>query len=1432
LSGYYGMLVSGNGKYLAGGLYFDGNCNLSGSNISGGSGGQYSTTSVTGTYGQNSDGTINLTMNFAGQTTAQTYLVGVSESGIKARGLESDGTVEATIDLQSQLTTLPSGYTTASLSGTYAASCISGGAADLNNVTFDGQGNLTGVDPYDVGGSLGNSPYSGTYSVSSDGTFVGSLVGSYSSYSFNGVIDNGVSEIEYVYDQAGSGAVLGCVGKQASSGTANLSGYYGIVVGGNAQTGGGGKYLSGSVYFDGVGGLTASNLNGGINGTYGNTTATGTYTLNSDNTISITMNLAGQSTPQTYIVGVSEGGKEAAGIETDGSAIATIDIQSQLQLPAKPYNLASLNGTYSASCGGSEVDLNYVIFDGQGNLTGVDAYDDGGFGNSPYTGTYTVNSDGTFAGGFAGSYSVFTMTGVIDNATAEIEYTYDQSGVGGVVSCIGESSYGPIGANPVAATPTFSPAPGAYGSNQSIALSDTTAGATIYYTTNGLAPTTSSAVYSASIPVSATTTVQAIAVASGYNNSAIAAGTYFLTSGLPTAATPTFNPNPGTYSSPQSVTLSDTTPGAIIYYTTNGTTPNTNSSVYSSAISVTTTTTIEAIAVASGYGNSAVASGTYTITLPTAATPTFNPLPGNYSSQQSVTLSDTTPGAVIYYTTNGTTPGTGSSVYSGAIPVSVTTTIEAIAIASGYQNSAVASGTYTISSSGTVVNLASYYNVYGIATIGNAPTHGGFDNDSYDFNSSLIGTSLTYQGLNIPLGAANTADAITSLTVSLPAGQYSQLFLLGAGVNGAQTSQTIVVTYTDGSTSTFTQSFSDWAVPKAYSGETTVLAAPSRIGPNGQTATPAVNVYGYTLSLNSAKTVASIKFPSNRNLVFLGIGLGTPTPTAATPSFNPAPGTYSAAESVSLSDTTKGAVIYYTTNGTTPTTGSAVYSSPITVSATTTIEAIAVASGYNNSAVATGVYTINGTPIVPYIQVNGGSWQQTATATVNAGSTVNLGPQPVSGGSWSWTGPNGYTSTSRQINNIPLSVGTDIYVATYTNTSGAQSTQAFTITVVGTVATPTFNPAPGTYTAAQSVTISDTTPGAVIYYTTNGTTPTTSSSVYSAAIKVSATTTIEAIAVASGYNNSAVATGVYTINGTPIVPYIQVNNGSWQQTASATVTAGSTVNFGPQPLNGGSWSWTGPNGYTSTSRQINSIPLSVGSNVYVATYTNTSGAQSNLAFTITVTAGWTQIGGTAISLAAGSDGTLLIINNQQYVYQYVSGKWNNLNVQAKQLAIINQNNILGIDLNNNLYEYANGNTTKLASGIATVAAGSDGTIVVTTPNQNIYIYQSGKFNQLPGQAKQLAVGNKNSIWAIGTDNNVYQLTGNNWNKVGTNVDSLAAASDGTVIAASISGQTVWQYVSPNNWTSITGNMKALAAVKSNSYFGIGTDNNVYSYGSH
>jgi hypothetical protein len=91
-------------------------------------------------------------------------------------------------------------------------------------------------------------------------------------------------------------------------------------------------------------------------------------------------------------------------------------------------------------------------------------------------------------------------------------------------------------------------------------------------------------------------------------------------------------------------------------------------------------------------------------------------------------------------------------------------------------------------------------------------------------------------------------------------------------------------------------------------------------------------------------------------------------------------------------------------------------------------------------------FTVTVDPIVPYLQVNGGAWQQTNTATVAAGSTVNLGPWPLTGGTWSWTGPNSFTSTSRAINAIALSTGVNTYVATYTLGTGS-ITQTFTITV-------------------------------------------------------------------------------------------------------------------------------------------------------------------------------------------------------------------------------------------------------------------------------------------------------------------------------------------------------------------------------------------------
>ena len=158
------------------------------------------------------------------------------------------------------------------------------------------------------------------------------------------------------------------------------------------------------------------------------------------------------------------------------------------------------------------------------------------------------------------------------------------------------------------------------------------------------------------------------------------------------AATPTFSPVAGNYSSAQSVTISTSSSGAIICWNisgspaTNGSTGCTAGLLYTGAISVSSAETIYAVAGGTGYADSTVGSAAYTFR-PAATAPTFlayakEATPGT----QSVTMSTISSGAVICYTTNGTNPATnGASActtgtfYSGAVSVSTTQTIKAIA---------------------------------------------------------------------------------------------------------------------------------------------------------------------------------------------------------------------------------------------------------------------------------------------------------------------------------------------------------------------------------------------------------------------------------------------------------------------------------------------------------------------------------------------------------------------------------------------------------------------------------------------------------------------------------------------------------------------------------------------------------------------------------
>jgi hypothetical protein len=230
------------------------------------------------------------------------------------------------------------------------------------------------------------------------------------------------------------------------------------------------------------------------------------------------------------------------------------------------------------------------------------------------------------------------------------------------------------------------------------------------------------------------------------------------------------------------------------------------------------------------------------------------------------------PTGVVASIGGGASPALKFSITASAAPSQSTITLTG-KFGSLTQTAAIALTVLAPAAGNAMVNLAPFYNVPGIVADSSTFATGGLDGGGRAYSAALLGPLQIVNGTPFSFGPANALDAVSSATIPLPSGHYSTLSLLGSGVNGNQVAQTFVVTYTDGTTTTFTQSLSDWCTPQNNPGESRAIAMNYRNNSTGTRDTRPLALYGYTFTLASGKTLSSITLPKNRNVVVLAMSL-------------------------------------------------------------------------------------------------------------------------------------------------------------------------------------------------------------------------------------------------------------------------------------------------------------------------------------------------------------------------------------------------------------------------------------------------------------------------------------------------------------------------------------------------------------------------------
>ncbi|WP_224370040.1 beta strand repeat-containing protein [Hyalangium versicolor] len=719
-----------------------------------------------------------------------------------------------------------------------------------------------------------------------------------------------------------------------------------------------------------------------------------------------------------------------------------------------------------------------------------------------------------------------------------------------------------------------SPVGGTYTSSQMVTLTcDDGAGsgcASVRYTTDGSAPTAASAAYSSPIAITANTTLKFIGIDNAGNTSAVSTETYVINVDNVDTAAPTVVASPvgGTYTSVQSVTLTcDDGSGsgcASIRYTTDGSTPTASSAAYAAPISISANTTLKFIGIDNAGNTSAVRTETYVINInvdTAAPTVAANPVGGTYTSVQSVTLTcDDGSGsgcASIRYTTDGSTPTASSAAYAAPISITANTTLKFIGIDNAGNTSAVRTETYVINVDTAAPMVAA------------SPTGG-----TYTSTLNVILTCDDGSGsgcASIRYTTDGSTPTASSAAYAAPIAITANTTLKFIGIdNAGNTSAVRTETYVI-NLDTAAPSVAASPVGGTYNSVQTVDlscddgsgsgCASIRYTTDGSTPTASSLVYSGPIFITVNTTLKFIGIDNAGNISAVSTETYVITIDATPPTVvaSPAGGTYNSAQSVTLTcDDGSGSgcfSIRYTTDGSTPTASSLTYSSPIAITANTTLKFIANDNANNTSAVSTETYVIDMAAPSVTASPSGGTYNSAQSVTLTCADGSGSGCSSIH---YTTDGSSPTASSPTYSAPIAITANTTLKFVASDNAGNTSAVGTETYVIDTAAPTVTASPAGGTYTSAQSVTLTCNDGSgsgcASIYYTTDGSTPTVSSAVYSAPISITANTTLKFIGIDNAGNTSAVRTETYVVD--TVAPTVTASpaGGAYPSSRSVTLT--------------------------------------------------------------------------------------------------------------------------------------------------------------------------------------------------------------------------------------------------------------------------------------